>query len=63
MMRGVDVAGDLEVEQVGTVLGVVERVRGGLVDRHGHGLGGRVGRVAGVDDEGLELHGGHPAKK
>jgi hypothetical protein len=40
------------------VLRVVERVGGGLVDRHGDRPGGRVGRVAGVDDKGFELHGG-----
>jgi hypothetical protein len=40
---GVDVAGNLQVEQVGAVLGAVEGVGGGLVDRHRDGLGGRVG--------------------
>ena len=54
----VDVARDLQVEEVRAVLGVVERVGGGLVDRHRHRLGGGVGRIAGVHDEGFELHGG-----
>ena len=53
----VDVAGDLEVEQVGAVLGVVERVRRGLVDWHRDGPCRGVGSEACVDDEGLELHG------
>ncbi len=53
----VDVARHLEIEQVGTVLGVVERVRSGLVDRHGHGLGGGLGAVAAVDGDGFEFHG------
>ena len=54
----VDVAGDLQVEQVGTVLGVVEGKGAGLVDRHGHRLGGRVGAVAGVDGQGFQFHAG-----
>ena len=44
----------LQGEQVGGVLGVVEDVGGGLVDRHGARAGGRVGRLAGVQGEGLE---------
>jgi hypothetical protein len=54
---GVDVALDLEVEQVRTVLGAVEGVGRGLVDRHGHGLGDRIRGVAGVDGERFEFHG------
>ena len=54
----VDVALDLQVEQVGTVLRVVEGVGSGLVDRHGHRLGGRVRAVAGVDGKRFELHAG-----
>ena len=38
----VDVARVLQVETVGGVLGAVEHVRGGLVDRNGAGIGGRV---------------------
>lgn len=54
----VDVAGDLEVEEVGAVLGGVEGVGGGLVDGDGDGLGGGVGGVAGVDGPGFEAPGG-----
>ena len=53
----VDVARHLEVKQVGAVLGVVEGERGGLVNRHGHRLGGRVGAVTGVDGQGFQFHG------
>ncbi|MNJ75289.1 hypothetical protein D3C77_723600 [compost metagenome] len=42
------------------MLGVVECVRGGLVDRHGHRLGGRVGAVTGVDGEGFGFHADDP---
>ena len=52
----VDVARDLEIEEVGPVLGVVEGVGGGLVDGHGHGPGGGLGRVAAVDRDRLYLH-------
>ena len=52
----IDVARHLEVEQVGAVLGVVEGERGGLVNRHGHRLGGRVGAVTGVDGQGFQFH-------
>jgi hypothetical protein len=57
---GVDVAGDLEVEQVGAVLGAVEGIGGRLVDRYGDRLGRRFGAVAGVDGEGFEFHAGSP---
>ena len=53
----VDVALDLEVEQVRGVLRVVEGVGRRLVDRHRDRLGGRVGAVAGMDGEGLGAHG------
>ena len=46
---GVDVAELLEPEQVRGVRGVVERVRRGLVDRQGAGVGRAVRRLAGVD--------------
>ena len=46
----------LEGEQVGGVLGAVEDVGGGAVDRHGAGVGGGVGRVAAVEAEGFEFH-------
>ena len=55
---GVDVARDFQVEQVGAVLGAVEGVGNGLVDRHRDRLGGRIGLVAGVDGEGFEFHRG-----
>ena len=51
---GVDVAGLGEAEQRGGVLGAVERVRRGLVDRQRPRVGGDVGRLAGVDLLGLE---------
>ncbi|KFB73798.1 MAG: hypothetical protein AW09_000946 [Candidatus Accumulibacter phosphatis] len=47
----VDVAGHLEVEQVGAMLGAVEGIRAGLVNRYGDRLGCRFGTVAGVDGE------------
>mmetsp|Transcript_5968 Transcript_5968/g.23715 ORF Transcript_5968/g.23715 Transcript_5968/m.23715 type:complete len:341 (+) Transcript_5968:5957-6979(+) len=50
----VDVAGHLQVEQVGAMLGAVEGIGHGLVDRHGDRLGGRVRRVAAVHRQGLE---------
>ncbi len=53
----VDVARHLQVEQVGAVLGVIEGVGGGLVDRHRHRPGGRVRAVASVDGEGFPFHG------
>ena len=53
---GVDVAGHLEVEQVGAVLGVVERVGRGLVDGHGGGVGGGFRAVAGVYGKGFDFH-------
>ena len=52
----VDVAGDLEVEQVGAMLGIVERIRGGLVDRHGGRLGRGLGRITVVQRQRFELH-------
>ena len=41
----VDVAGILEAKTVGSVLGAVKDVRGGLVDGHGAGVGGGVGAL------------------
>ncbi len=52
----VDVAGDLEVEQVGAVLGVVEGVGGRLVDRHRDRLGGGIGAVAAMHGDGFDFH-------
>ena len=51
---GVDVAELLQGEQVGGVLGALELVAGGLVDRHGAAAGGRVGLLAGVQLAGVE---------
>ena len=51
----VDVAGHLQIEQIGAVLRAVESVGHRLVDGHGDGLGGRVGRVAGVHGLGFKL--------
>ena len=51
---GVDVAGDLEVEQPGGVVGVLEGVRRGEVDGHGPGPGGGVAVLSGVEAEGVE---------
>ena len=39
----VDIAGVCEAEAVRRVLAVMENVRGGLIDRHRSGIGGRVG--------------------
>ena len=51
---GVDVAGLGQAEQRRRVVGVVEGVGGGLVDRQGPGVGGDVGGLPGVDLLGLE---------
>ena len=45
----------LETKEVCTVLGVIERVACGLVERDGARVGLAVGRVALVDLKGLEL--------
>ncbi len=47
---------DLEVEQRRPVLGAVERVGDGLIDRHRHRLGGGLDVVAAVDRNGLAFH-------
>ena len=52
----VAIALHLEIEQRGAVLGAVEGVGGGLVDRHGHRLGRRVGVESAVDCDGFPLH-------
>jgi hypothetical protein len=56
----VDVALNLEVEQVCTVLGVVEGVAGGLIDGHRNRPRRPFRRVTRVDGEGLEFHAGSP---
>ena len=54
---GIDVAELLEREQVGGVLGALELIGGGLVDRHRDGAGGRIGAPTGVKREGFRLLG------
>ena len=51
---GVDVAGALQVEQRRGVVGVLEHVGRGLVDRHRARAGHRVGLLAGMQAQGLE---------
>jgi hypothetical protein len=53
---GIDVAGHLQVEQVGAVLGIVEGIGRGLVDRHRRRLGGRVGGVAVMQRDRFQFH-------
>ena len=51
----VDVAGTLEVEEAGRVIGVAEDVGRGLIDRYGPGAKGRVGLLAGMQGQRVEL--------
>ncbi len=51
----IDIARYLQVEKVGTVLGVIEGIRHRLVDRHRHRAGSRVGTVAAVHGQGFQL--------
>ena len=51
---GVDVAEALQGEELGGVVGVLEDVGRGLIDRHRARAGGRVGPLPGVDREGVE---------
>ena len=44
-----------EGEEAGAVIGVVEGVGRGLVDRHGAGVGSRGRLLAGVDLKGVEV--------
>ena len=48
---------DVEIEQRGAVLGAVELIGHGLIDRHRDGLGGRFDVVAAVDGDRLVSHG------
>ncbi len=50
----VDVAGALQIEQTGRVIGIVEHVRGGLIDRDGARTCHRIGMLAGMQAQGLE---------
>ena len=52
---GVDVARFLQREQRRRVIGVAELVRGRLVERDGARAGRRVGRIAGVQGQRVEL--------
>ena len=52
----VAMAFDFKVEQRGAVIGAVEFVGDGLIDRHRHRFGGRVGFVAAVNGQCLVLH-------
>ena len=52
----VAIAFGLEVEQGGAMIGAVEGIGGGLIDRNGDGLGGRIGVVAGVNCNRLVAH-------
>ena len=53
---GIDVALDFEVEEVSAVLGIVEGIGHGLVDRHRYGLGLGIGLEAGVNRESFVFH-------
>jgi hypothetical protein len=57
MMRGIDVARHLQIEQIGAMLRIVEGIGRGLVDRHRDSAGGGIGLVAGVDGKGFDLQG------
>jgi hypothetical protein len=52
----VDIARDLQIKQIGAMLGAVKRVGHRLVDGHGHSLGGGVGGIAGMYGECLYAH-------
>ena len=51
----VDVARYLQIEESGTVIGTIEFVGHSLINRHGDGVGRRLGLVAGMDRGGLIL--------
>ena len=58
----VDVAGALQIEQTGGVIGVVEHIGGGLIDRDGARARDRIGMLTGMHAQGLEggrFRGGH----
>ena len=52
----VAMAFDFKIEQRGAVIGAVELVGDGLIDRHRHRFGGRVEIVAAVNGQCLVLH-------
>ena len=47
-----------EIEQRGAMVGAVERIGDGLIDRHRHGPGGRLDLVSAVDCDRLDFHRG-----
>ncbi len=47
--------GALQVEQRGGVVGVAEDIGGGLVDRHRARAGGRIGLLAGMQAQRVEM--------
>ena len=57
----IDVAGALEVEQRGGVVGILEHVGRGLVDRHRAGAGRGIGMLARMQAQGFESAGGFGA--
>ncbi len=54
---GVHMAGRLHVEEGGRGVGIRKDVGSRLVDRHGPGTGGRVGRLAGMDRQSVRMRG------
>ncbi len=50
---GVDIARRFQIEKIGAMLGAVEGVGHGLVDRHRDRARGRIGRITGVNGEGF----------
>ena len=54
----VAIAVGFEIEQRGAVIGAVEGIGGGLIDRNGDGLGGRIWLVAGMNGDRLVAHHG-----
>ena len=50
----VDVAGAFQIEQSGGVIGIVEHVRRGLIDRHRARARDRIGVLTGMQAQGLE---------
>jgi hypothetical protein len=55
----VDVPEFLQRKKIGGVLGALEHVGRGLVDRHGPGAGGGIGNLSGVQRLGAESFGCH----
>ena len=52
----VAVAGRFEIEQGGAMLGAVEFIGGGLIDRHRNGAGRWVAVITAVHGDGFRLH-------